>query len=321
MKRFLLFFTAAAMSLLQAAAADFGIISVSVTDMKARASYTSETVSQAMMGTPVEITDCDGIWCRAVTPDGYTGWFLKENIRFFSGNGFEEWKKADRAIVTSYFEIVRESASENAPVVCDCIMGNIVTFHPDTSDVNGFRRIVLPSGETGFIRSASVCGLRTWLETRQARPSDITGTALLFTGFPYLWGGLSPKGMDCSGLNRLAYYMNGVILPRDAKDQILAGEKVDFRDPSCLQPADLIFFGRPDKEGNPESITHTGIYLGNGYFIHSYMHVRINRITPGYPDSFSRPALVGACRILGEQDKGKGAVSVLHHPWYFQTYK
>ncbi|MDE5900639.1 MAG: C40 family peptidase, partial [Muribaculaceae bacterium] len=110
-------------------------------------------------------------------------------------------------------------------------------------------------------------------------------------GSPYLWGGLSSKGMDCSGLVRMAYMAQGRLLSRDARDQILEGEAVD-RD--SLMAGDLIFFGNP----STGSVTHVGIYRGGGEYVHSSQLVRVNSLSEDSP-LYLPLRVVGFRRVSG----------------------
>lgn len=218
------------------------LVSVSVTDMKKSPDYQSETVSQAMMGTPVEVTGKESYWYSIVTPEGYEGWTTEQNIALFSEDGLEEWKQAERLIVKDYFILVTEAPEEGAAVLSDCVMGNILE-KDNAPEQNGFTPVILPDGRKGFVPAGSVTPLKEWME-KAAAPTgdDIVSTAKLFTGFPYLWGGLSPKGMDCSGLVKLSYFLNGIILLRDASQQIETGGALDAGDiMGDLQAGDLVF--------------------------------------------------------------------------------
>ena len=171
----------------------------------------------------------------------------------------------------------------------------------------------------GFVPAGSVAPLKEWMEEAAAPTGDdIVATARLFQGFPYLWGGLSPKGMDCSGLVKLSYFLNGIILLRDASQQIGTGGVLDAGDiVGNLQAGDLVFFGRSATDTRGRSVSHVGICMGDGMMIHSSLRVRINSLLPGRPDSYTGKKIVGACRILGHQDTEPGIVTVLKHPWYF----
>ncbi len=133
----------------------------------------------------------------------------------------ERWKQADRLIVKEYFTVVTAGPSDRSGVLSDCVMGNIVEPDSGRSSENGYVPVVLPDGRKGYVPAGSVQNLRRWMEDA-AGPSgeDIVSTASRFLGFPYLWGGLSPKGVDCSGLVKLSYFLNGIILLRYASQQI-----------------------------------------------------------------------------------------------------
>ncbi len=295
------------------------LVSVSVTDMKSEPDYQSETISQAVMGTPVEVTGKHGYWYSIVTPEGYSGWTTELNIALLSDERFEQWKSASRYIVTDYFTVVREDPHEQARVISDCVMGNIVEAWAAGEGNDGYVPVMLPDGRAGYIGRHSVKSMSGWLSSVES-PSgeDIVATAGMFLGFPYLWGGLSPKGLDCSGLVKMSYFMNGIILLRDARQQINTGTALDFTDIlGNLRSGDLVFFGRPAADGGPGSVTHVGIYMSDGMMIHSSLRVRINSLLPGRQDSYTNKSIVGAVRILGNQNTGPGIVTVADHPWYF----
>lgn len=299
---------------------DMALVSVSVTDMKKAPDYQSETVSQAVMGTPVEVTDKESYWYHVVTPEGYSGWTTEQNIAIVTGSEMEAWKKAERLIVSSYFALVTETPAEGSAVLSDCVMGNILVKDnsPEAAGRNGFTPVILPDGRNGYVPSESVAPLKEWMEAAEEPDGeDIVATAKQFLGFPYLWGGLSPKGMDCSGLVKLSYFLNGIILLRDASQQIDTGEALDFSDVSALKAGDLVFFGRVADGAGKRSVSHVGICMGSGMMIHSSLRVRINSLLPGRADSYTGKKIVGACRILGHQDREPGIVTVLEHPWYF----
>lgn len=294
------------------------LVSVSVTDMKKLPDYQSETVSQAMMGTPVEVTGKESYWYSIVTPEGYSGWTTEQNIVLLTEEAMEQWRQAERLIVRDYFALVTMAPADGAEVLSDCVMGNILV-QDNTPEKNGFTPVMLPDGRKGYVPSESVASLSKWMEAA-AEPSgeDIVATARQFLGFPYLWGGLSPKGMDCSGLVKLCYFLNGIILLRDASQQIDTGEALDFSDVrNNLHPGDLVFFGRSATDTRGRSVSHVGISMGNGMMIHSSLRVRVNSLLPERPDSYVSKKIVGACRILGHQDKEPGIVTILEHPWYF----
>jgi cell wall-associated NlpC family hydrolase len=126
-------------------------------------------------------------------------------------------------------------------------------------------------------------------------------------GVPYLWGGTSSKGVDCSGFTKTIYFMNGKILPRDASQQVYAGELVDEnKNFDQLRPGDLLFFGYAATDSTQERITHVGMWIGDNQFIHSpglEARVKISSVDPEseYYDAYNLNRYIRTKRMINSQ--------------------
>ena len=148
----------------------------------------------------------------------------------------------------------------------------------------------------------------SWLSNLEITQENIEKVAKTFEGFPYLWGGTSSKGMDCSGFTKMVYFTNGFIIPRDASQQINAGKSVDENlDFSDLQKGDLLFFGTKATSEKKQRVVHVGIWLGNDKmeFIHSSGNIHLSSMDEKKPnyDAFNKNRYLGSKRYLGVEDE------------------
>lgn len=301
---------------------------LSVINMREKPDYAAELGTQALMGTPVKVHyRDDSYWVNIETPDGYKAWVNDMAIVPVDQATLDAWKASKRVIVTNYYTFFLDAPRPDAGHVSDAVWGDIVEV---TGTSGKYIKVRLPDGREGFVPAADVTDLRQWVAGRKAViPADapkaeveqarrkIIETAKTFLGVPYLWAGTSIKGVDCSGFSKTVYFLNGYMLLRNASQQYKTGEPVDVSQGlDNLQPADLVFFGREATEEKPERISHVAIYLGDGKIIHSSMLVRINSLIEGEPDYYSRKP-IRACRIIGNQDCGKGVVSIAKSGVYF----
>ncbi len=294
----------------------YGITCQSVINFRYGPDYAEESATQTILGTPLRILEKSGGWVRAMTPEGYIAWVSGGSIQPMNEAEYNEWKKADRLIITTHYLLFREEPSDNSAVVMDGVWGGIVC---KSAEVGDWYRVNLPNGKRAFVRKSNAMDFKQWLNTRNISPESLVATGRQFLGFPYMWGGTSVKAVDCSGFTKSVHYLNGVILERDASQQALTGESVDIStDYSNLKTGDLLFFGSKASEGRKERISHVGMYIGKGEFIHSSGTVRINSLfksAQNYNDVEKR--LVRAQRILTKIDSDEGLVSIKNHPWYF----
>ena len=295
----------------------YGITQQSVINIRMKPGYSQESGTQTLMGMPMRILESRDGWIRVVTPEGYIAWVTSGSVAAVDERGFGAWKKADKWIVKSYYTILRANPYDNADVVSDAVMGCTVA---KTGKSEGkYHQVQLPSGKMAYILKEDVQDFNEWLASRNLTAENVIKTAKQFVGFPYMWGGTSIKGMDCSGFVKTAYFMNGIILQRDASQQAYTGESVDVTNGiDNLIPGDLIFFGTPATAEKKERISHVGLYMGEGKFIHCATSVRINSLIKGEPDFYNGYAagVIRAVRVIGNQDTGKDIVSIAKHPWY-----
>ena len=153
--------------------------------------------------------------------------------------------------------------------MCDAVYGSELKYEK-VSD--SWYQVSLPDGKIGYIEK-KYCTLQTeQSDLKSIDVKQLLKTAKSFLGIPYLWGGNSTKGFDCSGFSQTVFKSQGYLLPRDANMQVNLGEEIKpEEDFSNVKKGDLIFFGP-----NENRITHVAISLGGARFIHSSVDVHIN---------------------------------------------
>lgn len=280
----------------------YALINVSVGNMRSHHRHTSELVTQVLLGAPVRVLKQRGWWYYIQSSDKYLGWINGGALHIVTSDEFDEWSNNSRVIVTGMHGIVRQQPVTDALPVSNVVIGARLLYNGRSGNWN---RISLPDGRTGYIEQTLTRNYTHWKDTVELTGENIARTAKAFLGIPYLWGGTSVKGFDCSGFTKTVYYLNGMDLNRDASQQILMGEHVDTGENfSNLRKGDLVFFGRKETEDQPERIVHVGIYLDNGEFIHSSDYVRINSFFPEAEnfDEFELNRFVRARRLIKNID-------------------
>jgi cell wall-associated NlpC family hydrolase len=146
--------------------------------------------------------------------------------------------------------------------------------------------------------------LEDWAQSQQISDSTLIAQAHKLMGVPYLWGGTSSKGVDCSGFTKTVYLMHGLILPRDASQQVHKGKLVDDKkDFSHLEVGDLLFFGRHLDDGT-ERVVHVGMWIGDNKFIHASGDVHISSMdsTTDQFDEYNFNRYLRTKRIIGHDE-------------------
>lgn len=281
------------------------VVNVSVANLRTTPSHPSELATQAIFGTPVLVLKKENDWYLIQTPDKYIAWVDAPAITLLSKSEFENWQNSSKIIATGTYGIIYSSDSINSLPVSDFIAGNIFQLKEDYFS-NDFIKIVLPDKRQGFVKKSEFEILDIFISEHNTVSSEkLINTAKQFIGIPYLWGGTSIKGLDCSGFSKTVFFLNGLIIPRDASQQVLAGDKVEIDEQySKLKPGDLLFFGskRADKS---DRITHVGMYLGNGSFIHESGCVKIESLhkSDNNYNAFRASSLLQVRRYLKSNDK------------------
>jgi gamma-D-glutamyl-L-lysine dipeptidyl-peptidase len=256
---------------------DHALIIVSVANLRVQPSHKAELASQATMGTPVKLYKKEKGWYLVQTPDKYLAWVEGSTLKQMDAPAFLQWQQQQKLIYTEPYGFAYEF-SNNTATVCDLVFGDVMIL---TSAGNEFNEVQLPGGRKAFIPKDQCVLYNDWRSSRQPVPGNIISSAKKMMGVPYLWGGTSFKGVDCSGFTKTVYFMNGLVLPRDASQQAQIGEEIDTKNGwQNLQPGDLLFFGSAAKNNKPEQVVHVGIWIGNGEFIHAAGMVQVASLDP-----------------------------------------
>ncbi|HBX45466.1 NlpC/P60 family protein [Limibacterium fermenti] len=278
----------------------WGVIYNSVGTLHSAPSYSSETVSQVLLGMPVKILDEQGGWRRIQTPEKYIGW-INRSVQPMTESELDSYRRQPKIVITRLYTSSYEKANARSQQVSDLVTGNTLAV---TGTKGKYYRVVYPDGRKAFVPKADAENEQDWFSHIQQTPEAVTHTALKFMGIPYVWGGTSAKGLDCSGFTKTVYLHHGILLARDASQQVLYGKLIDdTADFTEAQPGDLVFFGTPASNDQPrERVVHVGIYLGDKKFIHASDHIRISSFDPADPlyDAYNSGRYLRTKRILGE---------------------
>jgi hypothetical protein len=275
-----------------------GIVTLSVADVRRKPDKQEELLTQALMGTIVTLLKKERGYFFIQTPDHYLGWLDSASMVVCNQAGVDAWNAASKVIVTNFMGVVHARTDTSSTAVCEIIDGCVLK---NSGRKNGWIAVERADGRNGFVQDTLVQDIDEWKRSRVPTGENLEKTARLFLGIHYLWGGMSVKGMDCSGFVKTVYHLNGVELLRDARQQARQGKPIDPGEKfQNLEKGDLLFFGRKATANRPERITHVALYLENGLYIHSSKRVRVSSLNPS-SDYYEEPLLkkfVRARRIL-----------------------
>jgi hypothetical protein len=281
----------------------------SVINIRSQPKHSAELGTQGLLGMNLRVLDKKGDFYRVQTPDNYISWVDKGGITKMNSDEFDAWYASEKIIYTQNFGYVFTDLNFKE-IVSDITLGGMLKL---IKNHKKYYEVEYPDKRKGYIKKNEAAIYNAW--TKNLAPNDLIKTrqnnietiAKSMDGFPYLWGGTSSKGMDCSGFTKMVYLMNGFIIPRDASQQINAGVTVD-KDLTFegLEKGDLLFFGRKATLEKGQRVTHVGLWLGNDKmeFIHASGNVHLNSMDLSQPnyDAFNKNRYLGGKRYLGVKD-------------------
>jgi cell wall-associated NlpC family hydrolase len=260
----------------------YAIVNEGVGELRKKPDHAAEQISQVILGMPLTVLGRadEGRWFHVQGPDSYRGWIRAWSVYPMSVKELASFQNGPVVEVDALVARVRAKATGRSPVIREAPLGTKI--HRIGRSGNWIR-VQLPDGQRGYLHARELLVDRKTLRTRH-RPRDIPSvvrTAQRFLGVPYQWGGGTAKGLDCSGLTQTVFRLHGVFLPGDSQEQFRWGKRETYiyRDRSDVQSGHLVFFGASDSK-----ITHVGISLGDGHFLHARGRVRVNSLRPEDPD-------------------------------------
>ena len=286
------------------------LVTISVANIRSQPKHSAELATQALMGTPLIVLDQEDSWYRVQTPDGYISWVDASGVQLMTESELESWYRSAKVVFIDFsgFVWTDESKTER---VSDLVAGDILNLQEETSNTY---LVKLPDGRSGIIEKSLAMPWEEWIASRETSPEKLISTAKEMMGAPYLWGGTSIKGIDCSGFTKTIFYLNGQIIPRDASQQVNEGSEVDVdKNWENLEVGDLLFFGQKATDESKERVVHVGMWIGNNQFIHSRGRVRISSFDPENPlfDEYELNRYLRTKRIINQQSDGVISVSEL----------
>lgn len=240
-----------------------GVVVNPVANMYSAPTEESAVVSQAIYGTNVVMEEEKQGWAKVRTADDYTGWMPLASLRPLVSSEAPYASVGRVAQVESLFaNLYREpDVTKHQPLLTVPFETQLEAVSEQGDEEGGWLAVRLPDGRSAWVQRGDI--------TFDAKPLSIAQAIALsqrFLGLPYMWGGTSSFGYDCSAFVQMLVRRRGVIMPRDADLQANWTGALPVKRKK-LKPGDLLFFGE-----SAEKVTHTGMYIGRGKFVHATTH-------------------------------------------------
>ncbi len=239
------------------------VVIVPVANLHSQPDGNAGVISQAIYATTVKAVGHEqGGWLQVRTPDDYQGWVDRAHLRRL---GSAQYPAADHSVrvVSLFANLYREpDVTRRAPLLT-VPFETLLEVAKQPGPESRWIQLRLPDGRTAWIQRGDVTFDDVPLSIDQ-----IIHLARRFVGLPYLWGGVSTFGFDCSGFTQMLCRRRGILIPRDAAPQARWDGMARIQ-PDELQPGDLVYFGE-----SADKITHTGMYVGGGEFVHATTHLQ-----------------------------------------------
>jgi cell wall-associated NlpC family hydrolase len=278
-----------------------GLIRVSVANLRTEPSHTAELCTQGILGMPLKVLQREGGWYRVQTPDSYIGWIDDGGLTLMDMEGLEQYRSEAKIIYTGLWGNSYDQPGAGAMPVSDLVAGSVLQM---IEIQGGYYKVKYPDGRLAFVSRSESEPFVEWIDKRDPISTNLVSYAGKLIGIPYLWGGTSVKGVDCSGFTKIVYFMNGLILPRDASQQEDIGMLVDDQKYfSRLLPGDLLFFGSIATDSTAERVVHVGLWIGDMKYLHASGDVHISSMDQndsGF-DQYNYNRYLKTKRILNSQ--------------------
>ena len=228
----------------------YGLSNLSIIPMRAEATDLSEMVNQILFGEQYKIIESRKKFSKIrLSHDKYEGWICNKQLLEIDKVDYDDLLSSEKNYTTDVLDIIKSDSFQTI------VMGS-----------------VLPKIQDSIFRFNNTDYTFEGLTTNGKQEKGmLIPNVMMYLNSPYLWGGRTPFGVDCSGLSQMVYRLNGIDIPRDADEQSEVGTTLSFVEES--EPGDLAFFD--NAEGK---IVHVGIILENNHIIHASGKVRIDRI-------------------------------------------